>query len=440
MKTRLKKTMKFKLQFLGLLLTFISCSNIIDKSTSISVNLEVNPHNNPFGIIINPLSYQNSTLKNFKGVINKDSSFVMYFNTINNRILKKGLKDGLIKQEVADTLSTKIYVLSGYNNGKQHYIVDINKNKDFSDDELIEFDKNISNKPGHSKSFKINKLEVTKLEGNNFFKQTAYLQFIPSPNYFTYPNETKQEKFKHSLQLTVRYNGFLSGNFVIDNRKFGIGVRKGWSGYEFIFKNADSTFYKNNHQLYAKYQLKDTLKLNDKYYQIDSLSNYPYQLTINEINVEGQVYGFRTGEVSKNYSVKDLKGNSTTLKKLASDKGLLLLDFWGTWCGPCKELTPDLIKLHEKLNEKVQFASLAFELDPKPVLDYTNKNNMNWFNGIIKGKPKSGDISSAVIGGLRIERYPTFIVLDSDLNILYRTFGGEKNFSELKAFLNSKFE
>src|SRR5690606_10975752 len=117
-------------------------------------------------------------------------------------------------------------------------------------------------------------------------------------------------------------------------------------------------------------------------------------------------------------------GNSTTLKKLASDKGLLLLDFWGTWCGPCKELTPDLIKLHEKFNKKVQFASLAFELDPKPVLDYTIKNNMNWFNGIIKGKPKSGDMSSAVIGGLRIECYPTFIVLYSDLNILFRTCGG----------------
>jgi thiol-disulfide isomerase/thioredoxin len=440
MKTRLKKTMKFKLQFLGLLLTFISCSNITDKSTSISVNLEINSHNNPFGTNSIALNYENYTTKDFKGIINKDSSYVMFFNTINNRVLKKGLKDGLIKQEVADTLSTKFYVLSGYNNGKQHYIVDINKNKDFSDDELIEFDKNISNKPVHSKSFKINKLEVTKLEENIFFKQTAYLQFIPDPNYFTYKNETKQEKFKHSLQLKVRYNGFLYGNFVIDNRKFGIGVKKGWRGYEFILKNADSTFYKNNHQLYAKYQLKDTVKLNDKYYQIDSLSNYPYQLTINEINVEGQVYGFRTGEVSKNYNVKDLKGNSKTLKKLASDKGLLLLDFWGTWCGPCKELTPDLIKLHKKFNKKVQFASLAFELDPKPVLDYTIKNNMNWFNGIIKGKPKSGDMSSAVIGGLRIECYPTFIILDSDLNILFRTCGGGNNFSKLKEFLNSKFE
>ena len=254
MKTRLKKTMKFKQQFLGLLLTFISCSNITDKSTSISVNLEINSHNNPFGTNSIALNYENYTTKDFKGIINKDSSYVMFFNTINNRVLKKGLKDGLIKQEVADTLSTKFYVLSGYNNGKQHYIVDINKNKDFSDDELIEFDKNISNKPVHSKSFKINKLEVTKLEENIFFKQTAYLQFIPDPNYFTYKNETKQEKFKHSLQLKVRYNGFLYGNFVIDNRKFGIGVKKGWRGYEFILKNADSTFYKNNHQLYAKYQ------------------------------------------------------------------------------------------------------------------------------------------------------------------------------------------
>ena len=63
---------------------------------------------------------------------------------------------------------------------------------------------------------------------------------------------------------------------------------------------------------------------------------------------------------------------------------------------------------------------------------------MQWYNGIIKGKPKSGEFSSPIIGGLRIECYPTFIVLDSDLNILFRTCGGGNNYFNLKTFLSSK--
>jgi thiol-disulfide isomerase/thioredoxin len=154
------------------------------------------------------------------------------------------------------------------------------------------------------------------------------------------------------------------------------------------------------------------------------LSTFPPTLTLNEVNIEGGKYGFRTNEISKNYQITDLNGETTTLKSLAKEKGLILLDFWGTWCAPCKELTPELVKLHQKYGDKLEFVSLAFELDTKPVLEYATKNHMNWYNGIIKGKPKSGDMSSPIIGGLRIECYPTLIVLDPDLNILFRTCGG----------------
>jgi len=49
-------------------------------------------------------------------------------------------------------------------------------------------------------------------------------------------------------------------------------------------------------------------------------------------------------------------------------------------------------------------------------------------------------MASPIIGGLRIECYPTFIIMDSDLNILYRTCGGGDNYLGLKIFLKSKFE
>lgn len=432
--------MKTKIFLLGFFLIIISCSEKENISSEIIADLNVSTNDNPFPKSMSPFLYVDSIQDGFKGIINKDSSFVMYLNTVSSRDLKNAIKEGKLNQKTVDSARTKFYALSGFNNGKQFYVLDLNQNKDFSDDEIVEFDKSITNNKKYRDNFGINTIEVTKLAGDKFYKRLTYLQFLPAPNYFTYKKETEKEKFKHSLQLAALKHDFLYGKFNVDNQEYGVGVKKGWSGHEFILKKSDTSFYSTNHQLFAKYLIKDTVKLKDKYFRIDSFSVYPPKLIINKIKNVGNLYGFRTNEISKNYVVNDLDGNSTTLKKLAKEKGFLFLDFWGTWCAPCKELTPQLVELHQEIGDKIQFVSLAFELDPKPVFEYVTNNQMTWYNGIIKGKPKSGDKSSPIIAGLRIESYPTFIVLDSELNIIYRTSGGGKNYSNVKTFLSSKLK
>ncbi|MDT0554047.1 TlpA family protein disulfide reductase [Urechidicola vernalis] len=433
--------MKTNIFLLGVLLILISCVKKEKALSQITTELKVSTTDNPFRKTMFPLRYLDSTQYDFKGIINKDSSFVMSLNTVSLRDLKNAIKEGILKKETADSVITKIYVLSGFNQGKQYFIIDLNCNKNFNDDELVEFSKDITNNENYRDSFNIKSIKVVKLWKGKLYKQQTFLQFLPAPNFNTYKNETEKEKFKHSLQLAALKHDFLFGTFKENNNnEYGVGVNKGIFGNEIIFKKANTNFYPRNHQLFANYKLKDTVKFDDKYFRIDSLSFYPPKLVINEINNVNDIYGFRTNEISKNYVINDLNGDSTTLKDLAKEKGFLLLDFWGTWCAPCKELTPELVNLHQKFSDHIQFASLAFELDPKPVLDYSKANQMNWYNGIIKGKPKSGAMSSPIIGGLRIECYPTFIVMDSDLNILYRTCGGGDNYLGLKDFLNSKFK
>jgi len=44
---------------------------------------------------------------------------------------------------------------------------------------------------------------------------------------------------------------------------------------------------------------------------------------------------------------QDIDGNEIDLKKINSDK-IYILNFWATWCAPCKEEMPSLDKLHTK--------------------------------------------------------------------------------------------
>ena len=76
------------------------------------------------------------------------------------------------------------------------------------------------------------------------------------------------------------------------------------------------------------------------------------------------------------YTVKDMNGVDV---KLASFKGkVILLNFWATWCHPCKDEIPDLVTLQEQYKDDV--VVLGFSIDDKPeeLKEYAAKYQMNY--------------------------------------------------------------
>lgn len=54
--------------------------------------------------------------------------------------------------------------------------------------------------------------------------------------------------------------------------------------------------------------------------------------------------------------------NINGLKKLLKPNGKpVLINFWATWCDPCREEFPDLVRLHAAYREKVDFVTVSLD-------------------------------------------------------------------------------
>lgn len=64
----------------------------------------------------------------------------------------------------------------------------------------------------------------------------------------------------------------------------------------------------------------------------------------------------KTENVSPSDKIKIL--NNKNMKTLTRSKGLVLVDFWAPWCGPCKMIAPVLNEIAEEHSDDVTIAKL----------------------------------------------------------------------------------
>jgi len=76
---------------------------------------------------------------------------------------------------------------------------------------------------------------------------------------------------------------------------------------------------------------------------------------------------------SPDFSLKDLNGKEVEITQFKGK--VVFLNFWATWCGPCKEEMPGLEFLHQLLKER-KFVLLTISVDYegiKPVQEFMSK-------------------------------------------------------------------
>jgi cytochrome c biogenesis protein CcmG/thiol:disulfide interchange protein DsbE len=95
----------------------------------------------------------------------------------------------------------------------------------------------------------------------------------------------------------------------------------------------------------------------------------------------------------------------------------VLLNFWATWCGPCKIEMPWLVDLQTKYGPQgLQIVGVAMDdTSDKEIADFAHKMGVNYV--VLKGTEKVGDL----YGG--VEGLPTTYYLDRSGKVVDKTLG-----------------
>ena len=125
------------------------------------------------------------------------------------------------------------------------------------------------------------------------------------------------------------------------------------------------------------------------------------------------------GKPAPDFSFQTEKGKTTSLNKYKGK--VLVLDFWASWCGPCRQEVPNLKKYYEEFKGKgVEFLSVSIDAKKDAWTKALKEEAMPWKQG---WTPDSG---KEAMNTYQFSGIPFIIIIDKDGNIYRKHLRGEK--------------
>lgn len=150
-----------------------------------------------------------------------------------------------------------------------------------------------------------------------------------------------------------------------------------------------------------------------------------------------QMPKFSDGEMAPGFQAELINGKSFSLSELKGS--YVLLDFWGSWCGPCRVESPYLVQLHNMFNGKsftdadgFEIVSVAIETNEGRWRKAIEKDKLNWPHHIVQLDRFKGKIAKEY--GVR--EIPTKYLLDTKGEILMVN----PSFDKLTDFFKERLE
>ena len=438
--------MKIKVFFsIVVVLSFVfSCTQPATEAQDpgvLTIDLQKHSEQGPFTSMLWHLRMVDSIPKGLKGIPDLDSVSVQHFRATNSKRLADLLQKKVIDSQTLATLNYKMYAVSAIDKNEQIFILDMNRNMDFSDDTVHRLDISIRDKTEKDQKLRDSFPQYT-IPFNNFVdgkvsKQDLRVRFVPIKDFVGFLEPTPEKNLYTKLLVAAYKTQHWTGDIDIkdkDSVLYKVAMVDHWNSYQYIFREKDKPFYsrRNRDDEYEEFTIGDTIQLGNTIIKIDSVREDLNQLYLTKLDIAELPHGYKKGHTIRNYAFTDFYGEQKTIHGLLRGKQYLLIDFWGTWCVPCLKLTPDLKQLQEE-HPEVAILGVDFDTEKAPGLDYVKEKQMDWTHWYVPKIRKDSVLHKKIVSKLKIDRYPTFLLIDKQYNIVYRGIAktGLENIKEI---------
>ncbi len=93
----------------------------------------------------------------------------------------------------------------------------------------------------------------------------------------------------------------------------------------------------------------------------------------------------RVGEAAPDIELADTNGKMMKLSEI-SNKSLVLVDFWASWCGPCRRTNPELVAMYKDFKDKkmtgarkgFKIVSISLDMKEESWKYAIRKDSLDW--------------------------------------------------------------
>lgn len=255
-----------------------------------------------------------------------------------------------------------------------------------------------------------------KVSGGKYYKDWAQLRSI------TMPLETENYNL-----LAKQY----SKEGLADSLVFKKYQEKRTEVKEKNKKQVIDFFKKNTGSMYALYKFSENLKAlkPDEIETLLATYSPDLQQTVFAEKINNyldKAKALSIGSKMIDFSATSLKGEAFNSKNLRGK--YVLLDFWGSWCGPCRKSNPHLKELYKKYNAKgFEIVGIAKEMIPNiekaraALTKAVVKDGLPWVQILNNERSDAEDLVKIY----NVKGFPTKILVDKEGKIMWKGSGME---------------
>lgn len=243
------------------------------------------------------------------------------------------------------------------------------------------------------------------------------------------------DKKLHRKTIGIVMKSFLKqGEILLDNHKYLFVLpglfeknRDRKDGF-IVFVDSSDIVNKTPLTNNLMYHVNDTIYLGKNIFRLKVIDTLHQYVKIEKISILDSSDGITVQTYLPAINEKDI--NNKPIHIGGKKDKYTLLDFWGTWCQPCRELSPSLLDLYKTNITKLDVISIAADFSKEDVVNYTFEKGIKW------PTIYQDYATSWITRKLKVEIFPTFFLLDKNGKIIFRG-SGKGGFKKISFILNT---